>query len=660
MNSFSTQQLNASNEVVNIFEATIYRWGILLAQMQSGKTETYLRIACELLTKQVIDYVVIFSGNAETELADQIYENVKEIERNAKKPVAKSSSFWPKYLQSKESELTAVPEQFRSMTLNGIKSSLQSKISIVWGTELNGFTGPFERTLFIWDEAHFAQNLTQRPDKFLKKIGISANGDSSALKSKGNLMLTVSATPFSELSDYHHLHQEKFIVKMLPGANYIGVKQIKESKRLISYTDLTQGLKAAFKTSSETYSSPKYCVIRISKKSEELVIDECLNNGWHFVIYDSVSKCIEQKEKAKKVWNSMDKAPKKNTAILIRGMCRMGKNMQKSHLSFVFETASNSATDTVLQGLLGRTCGYSDGSDRVKIYLSNKIIKSEDIERYIELWDTEGVQIIPRKANNVGMKLPSDRQPIIPIRIKRSNLDNDRKQVIADVLNAFDREPSRIENKNTHQSFDFNSIRVFYLDESKKHRGTDKALTLQSCFEQGIAKGMNQGSGAVEGEVNIWCPKRIPNFDTQYVYVTLTVLDRTIHDRNKIPETTKKEIFAHRLENGQDKEANGGFTYFLPAETATNEATMQDELDFLVNLSNENQSKRSNFPCSINSCYDSKEQEYKGILVSDDILLSLENGDIYQYILNKFNKKLVVETTQIKVNGFNRLMSINW
>ncbi len=660
MNSFSTQQIQASNEVIGIFEASMYRWGMLLAQMQSGKTETYLRIACEMLQKNLVSNVVIFSGNSETELGDQVYENVKELERNAKKPETKSSSFWPKYLKSKENEF---PEAYREFILQGIKATNKAKITVVWGTELLTFQGPFENTLFIWDEAHFAQSVNQRPDKFLKKIGISANGNSNDLKTKNNYMLTVSATPFSELSDYLHLHQEKFYVKMLPGDNYVSVKIIRDSGRLITYTNLEDGLSQALRIATDS-TEKKYCVIRISKKTEDLVFEKCLENGWKVYIYDSLDKSNEMKEKVKKIWNSMGKAPKFNTAILIREKCRMGKNMQKSHLSFVFETASSSSTDTILQGLLGRTCGYSDGSDRVKVYISKKIYNENkldnDINRYIELWDNNGISIIPRKANNLGSKLLSENEPIIPIRIKRSNLDNDRKQVISDVLNAFHRDQTRIENKNIQQNFDFKNIRVFYLDESKKTRGTDKAYAIESAFNNGIAKGFGSGAGAVDGEVNIWCPKRIPNFDTQYLYVTLTVLNTSIRDENKIPKTTKNEIFAHSLENGEKLEANGGFTYNLPKETSVNEELMLDEIKFLIGLTTNNMD-RNGFSSSINSCWDANDACFKGILVNDAILHSLEeNGNIYENIKNNLNKTLKIEKTSERYENLNRLMSISW
>ena len=112
------------------------------------------------------------------------------------------------------------------------------------------------------------------------------------------------------------------------------------------------------------HSSPKYAIVRITNKNEETVKAIIKSNGWKCVVYDSVSTGQEKVE-GKRVWDGMRAAPQVDTAILLRGKCRMGKNLEKKHILFVMETARQSRTDTVLQGLLGRVCGYSEGSDRI-------------------------------------------------------------------------------------------------------------------------------------------------------------------------------------------------------------------------------------------------------------------------------------------------------
>jgi hypothetical protein len=691
MKTFSQQQLKASNEAIDNFVKGAALWGILLAQMQSGKTDTYLRIGCELLDKNLVDFIVIFSGNSETDLCDQVYENIKEEQRNVKNPVPKPSSFWPKYLASKEESLSSVPQQFRSFALEGMKATNKAKISIVWGTELNNYSGPTERTLFIWDEAHFAQNITQRPDKFLKRIGISANGDSSLLKEKQNLVLSVSATPFSELSDIHHLNQMKFIIKMEPGETYVSVKQIRDSKRLIGYSNLESGLRTAFSLYNSA-EGPQWAVIRISKKSEDLVKDLCMVNGWRFVVYDSISK---EKDEGKKAWDSMSKAPKCNTAILIRGMCRMGKNMQKKHLSFVFETAKKSSTDTVLQGLLGRCCGYSEGSSKVYVFVSQKIIDSKEIDRYIELWDNDGIQIMPTKANNlIANKETKYKHPIIPFAIENVfNFADSNKTVLNKVRNLlsntqfvppkteetqFQEIKKRICSKTDYQKNVTvvhnvcNNITTLkqpkwkhFCEEILRYNSTDDVIP-KHLWHTGI-----KDSKGEEGRIiNIFrydndMPEYGIKSGTVYIYGVTEVKNSVFSKETNIPRTTQREIFAHSLENGIQHESNGGFTILLSPDTAIYEDVMLDELMFLMNLSESNKGNKPNFPSSIDSCYDCNNNEFKGILVNATVLNSLENGKILDAVSKKLNKSLKIEkaltiSKELEDNGFTRLTSISW
>ena len=43
---FSPQQLKAVNDTINCYKKGNIKWLILLAQMQSGKTDAFLLIAC--------------------------------------------------------------------------------------------------------------------------------------------------------------------------------------------------------------------------------------------------------------------------------------------------------------------------------------------------------------------------------------------------------------------------------------------------------------------------------------------------------------------------------------------------------------------------------------------------------------------------------------
>ena len=85
----------------------------------------------------------------------------------------------------------------------------------------------------------------------------------------------------------------------------------------------------------------------------------------------------------------------KNTVVLIKGMCRMGKVVPKQHLAFCLEPATNSNTDVVMQGLLARTFGYHYNKNIV-VYIHNKILLTQELEKYIAFPEK-----IPSKGANL-------------------------------------------------------------------------------------------------------------------------------------------------------------------------------------------------------------------------------------------------------------------
>ena len=67
---FSNEQIEAGKKIIKCFieDPNGIRWVVLLAQMQSGKTDTFLFVCCELIRIGKVENAVIFSGNSETDL----------------------------------------------------------------------------------------------------------------------------------------------------------------------------------------------------------------------------------------------------------------------------------------------------------------------------------------------------------------------------------------------------------------------------------------------------------------------------------------------------------------------------------------------------------------------------------------------------------------
>jgi hypothetical protein len=664
---FSPQQLEAVDFAIKTFKQGNVSWVILLAQMQSGKTDVFLLIACELLRMELIEFIVIFSGNAETELCDQLTKTITD----------EFSDYWEKYENFIGDSRTV--KNFRKI----IKSEEEYKIRIVWGTQKSSYSGPSEKTLFIWEEAHFAQNVNQGPAQFLEKLNISADGTQNLLANKGNFMLTVSATPFSELSDKIHLVQNKEIVKMKPGDNYIGIGFLLADNRIRKWDNVEQGLDEACSLPRTT---KKWAIVRVTDKTA-LVETFMKSRGWKCEKYDSSIPLAHRKsgkcrDPGYLAWKKMasGRAPDDDTIIIIKGMCRMGKNINKEHLLFVFETSKNPASDTILQGLLGRVCGY--GMNETIVYLSSKVVNSGELQRYAELWETpDVVNIIPRKAKNLTEKLVKNTKPIVPIVIMRdrriSNNGNNAKEIQDDVLDAFVNNRHRVRNKNTEDEFNEvvkkylkllaekkHMIHMRFFDKNKKTRGIDKANALHKAYVDGIPSEFGSGCGhASDGmQVNIWVNKNIEHHDKEIFYVTSVVeIDENERLNFYIPNTTKKEVFAHHLEDGIEITCNGGMPKLLSPDTATEWTTMCDELSDFVEVSRDTAYFKGVLSLGTNN-----DGEPAGILVNAQVLKELEKGGRIWKFIDQMGATLKIQKSKGRVpktiegTGFTKLSSIEW
>lgn len=674
----SKQQVQAGKEIIECFIADPdgKRWVILLAQMQSGKTETYLFVCCELLRLEKVETVVIFSGNSETDLRDQLK---KEVEGKG------DAKFYGKYELYLEEEFGITTRARRDIMVK-----VKTNIIVIWGTELNKYKNTHSKTLFVWEEAHHAQTIHQCPDKFLKKIGISPNGDKKNLKKKENFVLSVSATPFSEYSDFHHFEQSKKVVYMRPGNGYNSVKHILTSGRLKPFKNVESGLKTALST---PHTSHKYAIVRISKKNEDNVLNIIRQfPSWRHVIYDSISSG-DAKDIGDRTWNGMRNIPDQDTVILLRGKCRMGKNIEKQHVLFVMETAKNSNTDTVLQGLLGRVCGYSKGSNMIDVYLHDKIVRSCEIQRYINL--TEGQHIIPSKACNIAKTtIYKTRHPIVPFLVQKADINGSSRKNIIDYIHqeilkpGFDFGRTEREQfyelkekfKNKQLNVEINvhhvttNLKQDNLERRQKWVNISKEIQYfettgdrypRNLWFTGITE---EKKGKEEGRIiNVFYYSEANEeyrieAGSAFIYAVTETQNSHYVSKTNIPGTTGREVFAHSLEDGTEVISNGGFVIHLPSDTYRDVTLMQTYIMKFSELTLQFPESRS-----VTSQWDRNSKEFKGIIVKADVKQALlPGGIIYEEVKNKFGFNITLTETTGPVNklivkdGCSKYASICW
>jgi len=402
LNDFE-ENFTAGNDVLNAFTniSLPVRWVVLSAQMQSGKTFVYTFIAAEMLRTNKVKKIIIFCGNPEITLREQtkdcFHGNFKRLYRQ--------------YLKSINEDESIID----SLNDRGI-------LEVIFGTHLTSKKKttptqpqPISKTLFIWDESHYAQNQGMCVDKYLEGVGILPNGDFHLLEQKDNYVLSVSATAFSEISDVAYCFQRKQVITFIPSDAYIGVNEMMEKNMIVPFEDVVVCIREQLTSTVERFGdAKKFGIIRIPPDSikntkaqiirvemEQFVIA----HGWDIKYYF-------QSDNGKKLdsLDILENAPVsgKNTIILVKSLCRMGQVLKKDHISFVIETATDSSTDVILQGLLGRMCGY-DSNDQIRICLRSQIFHSGELQKYVTMTTecrTEMPDVMPSKARNliVGSK----------------------------------------------------------------------------------------------------------------------------------------------------------------------------------------------------------------------------------------------------------------
>ena len=363
---------------------------LLLAQMQMGKSGTYWYVIFKMLFDDTfhIDNVIIMSGNREVDLYEQV-----------KKDHIEYTNWFIEQEQGSTTTSSLTDEAKKDMYNKAL-----SQIQVIWGPGLAKDTAIVKpNTLIVWDESHYAQSENNTPDRFFKRNGLDTlvNGTESELNDRNVRLLTVSATPFSELICSREGHNK--LIRLEPGETYCGVETYCRKKAFKNSFHVNEGTKDDMRAILREYSDMnKYMLFRVSdnRRSVQIIRELCEELSIDLKLYNSKKKDIHMAD--------LHEEPEKATVILISGMLRMGKVVPKNHVSMVFEAATKNnkkQTDTGLQGLIGRMCGYTNNPNGfdVKLYVEGAIM--EQVHEYLEQYHSDSGPILGN-AMNVRMTKP--------------------------------------------------------------------------------------------------------------------------------------------------------------------------------------------------------------------------------------------------------------
>ena len=527
----------------------------LVAPMQSGKTTTYFSVATKALLKGIVKKIVIFSGNRETMLRDQTKERVSK------------------------------------------NDSLKEVTEVVWGPDLKKYNPDlFTNTLYIWDESHYGQSDDQEVDKFCAKCGICPSGMDSI---PGVYCLSVSATPFSEVIDVHEELSNKLVLFQKPSKCYFGIQHILEKGLLHSFVEYSSKMNELVEELSKS-KVPKIGIFRLredGKGENKLSILRriCDNYNISCQLYDKDAY-------DETLTNAIETKPIKSHVIVVKGKLKMGKTIQdKRHVLFCMETAKKSNSDTLLQGLMGRFCGYEDPdkglylNKEVKFYLHENNINGPT--EYVNYFKTTGKQ-----SPKTGMNLVySSRDKLEYAKVEKLNVRlNDTTSILRAVQNKTDwvnEEPI-----------------VSILKKIPQKGYKYKIWKGHAPIEEGVVPTIYAGEGGLEVGQKV-------NF---YIMNGFTYLVFSINKINRDVTTTKREIFSKRLKMLYQ---NGYVIGGPRMQSFINISEMMNDIHKLIRAS-----------LITEGLIERKIQNKEGIRISQNVYEALQpNGVIYKN-MNKLEK----------------------
>ena len=699
------ENLYAGKEIISIYcdnSLHVIRYVMLLAQMQSGKTFVYTFVLCEMFRLRKVKKVVIFSGNAEVALREQTKRCMEDEEYQI---------FYKAYLVS-----IGVQQDIVDFCWEGLKTIITSKDSnnfeVIWGTALKKRMSPKTKTLFIWDESHFAQDQGMCPDKFLEQMGILPNGDWRPLQEMDNYVLSVSATSFSEASDaIHRPGQCKAVVTFSPSFAYMSIKKMKENDMIVSFENPKICVVEQMASSVARVGQRKYGIIRIGhnvgsgNEDEKFYKMIATKAKWNIKLYYDTTdpERIDSLE-------CLNCEPARNTLILVKDHCRMGQQLPKQNISFVIETAVISRTDVLLQGLLGRMCGYHNYTG-IRICLRKSFVESEELDKYLQFVKKSNSGLpdaIPSRGNNI-VKDESEKKakkeeeeekeekpcdcgynhsgcagssPIIPVKITSLTIDgseesdiftlNTKKKINA-VKNAF------LENQYEDRNSEEVQAETRKMIENLPEDGTHWVIkTFKEKTAKNIADAINErtekklgsSAGVDFGKIGVYIAKE--SF-LQYgikkgsIFIFRQYMKEEREDdvplwKKNIPKTTGKEVFCRMTEMGSIVPSNGQCSEDLAPETANDVDLMKNAI---LNRVERSLQIIEGLIISRNiTSNKSMGSRWDGIYVSNEVLESLTKGGIiYEEVKARHGLKLKCEKQRgKKVSGeiMIRLLQISW
>lgn len=377
--TFHTNQIHGGDNIIQVFGMGTIMYAIAWAEVQAGKTGTYQYIAREMLRRGIVQRVYILCGSTEIELRNQC--------------IADTVGY--------NGDNFAVDDD----------GNQTGRFQVIFRQDFKKAALDITNALIIVDESHLDQTQGQEMDKFLGLYGLGLDGTRACMRENNTYIISVDATPYSEISAYlNKKSYPKHLERIEPGTGYFGIENFLFNGRVAKTWNFTSTDGEAQLGTLLDSLERKWVLMRINgKKDTKLATLKrlCDARGFRILHFNSSKSDVEITRTTAAAGDKpcLEDQPDVTTIVVIQGRLRAGKVVPKKHIGFVWEDAKTSKTDSIVQGLFGRMCGYYEPDDTKPLIFipattlkenEDRVVKGNELIRHIM-----GPEVLPKKGTNL-------------------------------------------------------------------------------------------------------------------------------------------------------------------------------------------------------------------------------------------------------------------
>lgn len=281
--------------------------------------------------------------------------------------------------------------------------------------------------IIFLDEVHIATELKNEIGRTFLSCGLLSIKN---LIERNIKIIQISATPDIALSELYKWDETNYNVSIIKSPdNYIGIQKLLDNNQIYEYKSLTdiKNVIEIKQTIQIKYGNNfKYHLLRVHTNTCETIniINRVFNNdNDKFLVRNYfIDNEIDATEDLNDLY--LDNKPNKHTIIIIKEKIRCSYTINKTYIGILYERKAETIQNetTIIQGFLGRACGYYDNSNRNIIIYTNLDI----VAAYILKIDLEHEKELYKIKNN--KKIINDKDINYNLKTYTTNINNEKNK----------------------------------------------------------------------------------------------------------------------------------------------------------------------------------------------------------------------------------------